>query len=69
MRKHYISWCIVRRLDDLLFCYQLICTQKKDPLREQWILNVSFAVLLDDFVPWQDVVEVLRMTLGNGVRC
>lgn len=32
---------------------------KKAPLREQWSLDGSFAVLLDDLVPWQDVVEVL----------
>lgn len=41
---------------------------KKAPLREQWSLEGSFAVLLDDLVPWQDVVEVLWMPLDVGVR-
>ena len=41
---------------------------KKAPLREQWSLDGSFAVLLDGLVPWQDVIEVLWMTLGVGVR-
>lgn len=41
---------------------------KKAPLREQWSLDGSFAVLLDDLVPWQDVVEVLWMSLDVGVR-
>lgn len=41
---------------------------KKAPLREQWSLDGSFAVLLDDLVPWQDVVEVLWMPLDVGVR-
>lgn len=40
---------------------------KKAPLREQWSLDGSFAVLLDDLVPWQDVVEVLWMSLDVGV--
>jgi len=31
-------------------------------------LDGSFAVLLDDLVPWQDVVEVLGMPLDVGVR-
>ena len=34
----------------------------------QWSLDGSFAVLLDDLVPWQDVVEVLGMPLDVGVR-
>ena len=41
---------------------------KKAPLREQWSLDGSFAVFLDDLVPWQDVVEVLWMPLDVGVR-
>lgn len=41
---------------------------KKVPLREQWSLDGSFTVLLDDLVPWQDVVEVLWMPLDVGVR-
>ena len=41
---------------------------KKAPLREQWSLDGSFAVLLDPLVPWQDVVEVLWMPLDVGVR-
>ena len=41
---------------------------KKAPLREQWSLDGSFAVLLDGLVPWQDVVEVLWMPLDVGVR-
>ena len=41
---------------------------KKAPLREQWSLESSFAVLLDDLIPWQDVVEVLWMPLNVGVR-
>ena len=41
---------------------------KKAPLREQWSLEGSFAVFLDDLVPWQDVVEVLWMPLDVGVR-
>ena len=41
---------------------------KKAPLREQWSLEDSFAVLLDGLVPWQDVVEVLWMPLDVGVR-
>ena len=41
---------------------------KKAPLREQWSLDGSFAVLLDDLVPWQDVIEVLWMPLDVGVR-
>ena len=41
---------------------------KKAPLREQWSLDGSFAVLLDGLVPWQDVIEVLWMTLDVGVR-
>lgn len=40
---------------------------KKAPLREQWSLEGSFAVLLDGFVPWQDIVEVLWMLLDVGV--
>lgn len=40
---------------------------KKAPLREQWSLDGSFAVLLDGLVPWQDVVEVLWMPLNVGV--
>ena len=31
-------------------------------------MDGSFAVLLDDLVPWQDVVEVLGMPLDVGVR-
>ena len=30
-------------------------------------MDGSFAVLLDDLVPWQDVVEVLWMSLDVGV--
>ena len=41
---------------------------KQAPLREQWSLDGSFAVFLDDLVPWQDVVEVLWMPLDVGVR-
>ena len=41
---------------------------KKAPLREQWGLESSFAVLLDDLIPWQVVVEVLWMPLNVGVR-
>ena len=41
---------------------------KKAPLRKQWSLDGSFAVLLDGLVPWQDVVEVLWMPLNVGVR-
>lgn len=42
---------------------------KKAPLREQWSLDgCSFTVLLDNLVPWQDVVEVLWMPLDVGVR-
>ena len=41
---------------------------KKAPLREQWSLDGSFAVLLDCLVPWQDVIEVLWMSLDVGVR-
>ena len=41
---------------------------KKAPLREQWSLDGLFAVLLDDLVPWQDVVEVLWTPLDVGVR-
>ncbi|EEX68156.1 hypothetical protein MITSMUL_05158 [Mitsuokella multacida DSM 20544] len=41
---------------------------KKAPLRKQWSLDGSFAVLLDGIVPWQDVVEVLWMPLDVGVR-
>ena len=41
---------------------------KKAPLREQWSLDGSFAVLLDGLVPWQDVIEVLWMPLDVGVR-
>ena len=40
---------------------------KKAPLREQWSLDGSFAVLLDGLVPWQDVIEVLWMPLDVGV--
>ena len=40
---------------------------KKAPLRKQWSLDGSFAVLLDGIVPWQDVVEVLWMPLNVGV--
>ena len=40
---------------------------KKAPLCEQWSLEGSFAVLLDGFVPWQDVVEVFGMPLDVGV--
>lgn len=41
---------------------------KKAPLHEQWSLDGSFAALLDDLVPWQDVFEVLWMPLDVGVR-
>ena len=41
---------------------------KKAPLREQWSLDGSFAVLLDGLVPWQDVVEVLGMPLDVSIR-
>ena len=41
---------------------------KKAPLREQWSLESSFAVLLDDLIPWQDVVKVLWMPLDAGVQ-
>ena len=37
---------------------------KKAPLRKQWSLDDSFAVLLDGLVPWQDLVEVLWMSLS-----
>ena len=41
---------------------------KKAPLREQWSLDgCSFTVLLDNLVPWQDVIEVLWMPLDVGV--
>lgn len=41
---------------------------KKAPLRKQWSLDGSFAVLLDGLVPWQDVVEVLGMPLDVSIR-
>lgn len=41
---------------------------KKAPLREQWSLDDSFAVLLDGFIPWQDLVEVLWMSLASVAR-
>ena len=41
---------------------------KKAPLRKQWSLDGSFAVLLDGLVPWQDVVEVFGMLLDVSVR-
>ena len=41
---------------------------KKAPLREQWSLDGSFAVLLDGLVPWQDVVEVLWIPRDISIR-
>ena len=41
---------------------------KKAPLHEQWSLDGSFAVLLDDLIPWQEVVEVLWMPLDISIR-
>lgn len=46
------------------FSSSLRCISKKAPLREQWSLDGSFAVLLDGLVPWQNVVEVLWMPLN-----
>lgn len=42
--------------------------KSKAPLREQWNLKGSFAVLPDGLVPWQDLVEVFGMLLDVGVR-